>query len=49
MSDNHFAGTTLSAVFSKGAGPHWAHPFIGEQKLLVRHGDVLMVYNISEK
>ena len=33
---------------SKGAGPHWAHLFIGEQKLLVRHGDVLMVYDIAE-
>jgi hypothetical protein len=33
----------------KGAGPHWAHPFIGEQKLLIRHGEVLMVYDIAEK
>lgn len=33
----------------KGAGPHWAHPFIGEGKLLIRHGDVLMVYDIAEK
>ena len=33
----------------KGSGPHWAHPFIGEGKLLIRHGDVLMVYNIQEK
>ena len=33
----------------KGAGPHWAHPFIGEGKLLIRHGDVLMVYDIEEK
>ncbi|WP_347840239.1 PQQ-binding-like beta-propeller repeat protein [uncultured Draconibacterium sp.] len=32
----------------KGAGPHWAHPFIGEHKLLIRHGDALMVYNIAE-
>lgn len=34
---------------TKGAGPHWAHPFIGEGKLLIRHGDVLMVYDIQEK
>ncbi|MDB4583524.1 PQQ-binding-like beta-propeller repeat protein [Draconibacterium sp.] len=34
---------------TKGAGPHWAHPFIGEGKLLIRHGDVLMVYDIAEK
>ncbi len=33
----------------KGAGPHWAHPYIGEGKLLIRHGDVLMVYDIEEK
>ncbi|WP_297089810.1 PQQ-binding-like beta-propeller repeat protein [uncultured Draconibacterium sp.] len=33
---------------TKGAGPHWAHPFIGEHKLLIRHGDALMVYNIAE-
>lgn len=32
----------------KGAGPHWAHPFIADGKLLIRHGDVLMVYNIKE-
>lgn len=33
----------------KGAGPHWAHPFIANGKLLLRHGDVLLVYNISNK
>ena len=32
-----------------GAGPHWAHPFIADGKLLIRHGDVLMVYDIKEK
>ena len=34
---------------TKGAGPHWAHPFIANGKLLLRHGDVLMVYDIKEK
>jgi len=34
---------------TKGAGPHWAHPYIADGKLLIRHGDVLMVYNIKEK
>lgn len=34
---------------SSGAGPHWAHPFIAEGKMLIRHGDALMVYNIKEK
>lgn len=31
-----------------GTGPHWAHPFLGDGKLLIRHGDVLMMYNISK-
>jgi outer membrane protein assembly factor BamB len=30
-----------------GTGPHWAHPMIADGKLLIRHGDVLMVYNIA--
>ncbi|MGE5394781.1 MAG: alcohol dehydrogenase, partial [Candidatus Saccharibacteria bacterium] len=30
----------------KGAGPHWAHPAIYDGKLLVRHGESLMIYNI---
>ncbi len=34
---------------TKGAGPHWAHPFVSNQKLLIRHGDVLMVYDIAKK
>lgn len=34
---------------TEGSGPHWAHPFIGDGKLFIRHGDVLMVYNISKK
>jgi outer membrane protein assembly factor BamB len=34
---------------TKGAGPHWAHPFIANGKLLLRHGDVLMVYDIKQK
>ncbi len=32
-----------------GAGPHWAHPFIADGKLLIRHGEVLMVYDIKGK
>ncbi|MEN8118422.1 MAG: PQQ-binding-like beta-propeller repeat protein [Bacteroidota bacterium] len=31
-----------------GAGPHWAHPSVYDGKLLIRHGDVLMVYNIKD-
>jgi len=30
-----------------GAGPHWAHPFISDGKMLIRHGDVLMVFDIK--
>jgi len=33
---------------TKGAGTHWAHPFIADGKLFVRHGDVLMVHSIKE-
>ncbi len=32
-----------------GAGPHWAHPFIADGKLLMRHGEVVMVYDIAGK
>jgi len=32
-----------------GAGPHWAHPFIADGKMLIRHGDALMVYDIKKK
>lgn len=32
-----------------GAGPHWAHPFISDGKMLIRHGDVLMVFDVNEK
>lgn len=32
---------------TSGTGPHWAHLFINDGKLYLRHGDVLMVYNIS--
>ena len=32
----------------EGVGPHWAHPAIYNGKLFIRHGDVLMIYNIKE-
>ncbi len=32
----------------KGSGPHWAHPAINNGRLYIRHGDVLMAYNIKE-
>ncbi|HNX79124.1 MAG TPA: PQQ-like beta-propeller repeat protein [Prolixibacteraceae bacterium] len=30
-----------------GTGPHWAHPFIRDGKLFLRHGEVLQVYKIN--
>lgn len=32
-----------------GSGPHWAHPVINNRRLYLRHGDVLMIYNIQKK
>jgi len=32
---------------TKGSGPHWAHPVIHNKKLYIRHGKVLMAYNIK--
>lgn len=32
-----------------GAGPHWAHPAIYDGKLFIRHGDVLMVFDIKDE
>jgi outer membrane protein assembly factor BamB len=32
---------------TKGEGPFWAHPVINRGKLYIRHGDVLMVYQIK--
>lgn len=33
---------------TEGVGPHWSHPSIYQGMLLIRHGDVLMIYDISE-
>lgn len=38
-----------SFSISEGRGPHWAHLGIYDGKLLVRHGEVLMVYDIKQK
>ena len=34
---------------TKGRKQHWAHPSISDGRLYVRHGDVLMVYDIKGK
>lgn len=36
-----------SFKIDKGTGPYWAHPSIYDGKLLIRHGDVLMVFRIK--
>ncbi|HNW50425.1 MAG TPA: PQQ-like beta-propeller repeat protein [Prolixibacteraceae bacterium] len=36
-----------SFQITKGTGPCWAHPSIYDGKLFIRHGDVLMVYDIK--
>ena len=33
----------------KGTGEHWAHPVISGGRLYLRHGDVLMAYDIQDK
>jgi len=33
---------------SLGSGQHWAHPVINDGKLFVRHGNVLIAYDIRE-
>lgn len=38
-----------SIKIEQGKGPHWAHPVISDGRLYVRHGDVLMVYDIKAK
>jgi len=36
-----------SFKIDKGTGPFWAHPTIFGGKLLIRHGDVLMVFKVK--
>ena len=39
---------TSTFQVKEGKGPHWARPSIYFGKLLVRHGDVLIAYNIKK-
>jgi outer membrane protein assembly factor BamB len=32
---------------AEGEGPYWAHPAVYDKKLFIRHGDVLLVYNLQ--
>jgi outer membrane protein assembly factor BamB len=36
-----------SLQIKDGSGPHWSHPVIYKGRLYVRHGEVLLVYDIS--
>jgi len=36
-----------SIKITEGNGPYWSHPAIYDGKLFVRHGEVLMIYNIK--
>ena len=36
-----------SFKMTKGSGEHWAHPVIKKGRLYIRHGNVLMVFNIA--
>lgn len=34
---------------TQGEGPHWAHPAISGGRLYIRHGDLLMAYDVTSK
>jgi outer membrane protein assembly factor BamB len=36
-------------AITQGSGKHWAHPAISDGRLYIRHGEVLMAYDISSK
>lgn len=36
-----------SFEINQGSGPHWSHPVIKNGRLYIRHGEVLMVYDIA--
>jgi outer membrane protein assembly factor BamB len=38
-----------SFAMAEGSGPHWARPVIKDGRLYIRHGDVLMVFDIARK
>lgn len=33
---------------TEGNGPHWAHPTINDGKLYIRHGKVMLVYDVKQ-
>jgi len=44
-------GYELAGSFkvAEGEGQHWAHPAIADGRLYIRHGDVLIAYDIQGK
>lgn len=38
-----------SFKINEGAGPHWAHPAIFNQMLFIRHGEVLMIFDVRNR
>jgi hypothetical protein len=42
-------GLVSSFRVKEGSGPYWAHPVIHNANLYIRHGNALMVYNISSR
>lgn len=38
-----------SFKITPGKGPHWAHPAISNQRLYIRHGDLISAYDIAGK
>jgi len=47
---NHEKFDIISSFkIEQGSGPHWAHPVIKNGRLYIRHGEALMVYDISKK
>ena len=45
------SGFKVKSTFrvKEGTGPYFSHPSIYNGNLLVRHGDVLMIYDITNK
>jgi outer membrane protein assembly factor BamB len=44
-------GATLKGSFkvTEGSNQHWAHPVVANGRLYIRHGDVLMAYDIRKR
>ena len=44
-------GATLKGSFkvTEGSDQHWAHPVVANGRLYIRHGNVLMAYDVSKK